>query len=387
MGRIQAMHDRLPDWLRYRNPITIANKMEIQFENGGVIRAFPLKIQGPRTFGFTEVFFDEMAFMQAVRTVWTGMIPTVGAKGVVIAVSTPNGKGNLFHDLWSNKGKVYNNIERIWIPHDANPEHGEKWLKAACDGLDKHEIQREYYGSFAVYTGQPVWTEFDQKTHIWQDETLPEIDPSKPVYFGWDLGFHFPAWTLWQKNSRDQWIGHAELQGYDIGFDDFCKKVRDICSALYDWDKMKEIHCMPPDAKIRYHQRAKSGAANDVGQVKITFKKGGIPPQVYFCPGEVGTRDNEAPRLKVMRALFKLRGDSLPGFIVSPKMELFIEGLAGGYCYAEGSDSEQPMKNEPGHLQDSAQAVFSATDRLFRIENQIPTETKKRPVIGWGTGM
>ena len=294
-----------------------------------------------------------------------------------------NGKGNLFADIWFNKDGLYKDIHRVpFLAHTQNPEHGAKWLKKVTQGLDKQMISREFYGSFAAYAGQPVWSAFDKVTHVWDTEEAPmDIQEGVPVYIGWDLGYHFPAATIAQRNTKDQWLFRAEIQGYDEDFEDFSKRVRDICSSIYQRDKVHEIHCVPPDAKFRYSNKSKSGAVNDIGQIKITFRtQQQGEPQVRFCPGEVGTRDNEAPRLKVMRALFKLRKDGLPGLMYHPSMELTIEGCMGGYCYPEKGNTEQPEKNEHGHLQDSQQAIVAAYDRM--TTSALPKqETKKRPRI------
>ena len=101
--RISRSDKHLPPWLKNRNPMTVDNKMYLEFERGGTIQAFPLKREGPQTFGFSEVGFDEMSRQEAVRSCWTGLIPTLGDSGKLVAVSTPKGKRNLFADLWFNK--------------------------------------------------------------------------------------------------------------------------------------------------------------------------------------------------------------------------------------------------------------------------------------------
>ena len=381
MDRAKSMYEGLPEWMKARNPMVMANMLEIRFRAGGKIRAFPLKREGPRTFGFTEVVFDEMAFQEAARTVWMGMIPTLGASGKVVAISTPNGRHNLFHEIWANKDHLYDDVHRIWLSHDKNPEHNNAWLKKATRGLDKQMIAREFHGSFAALVGSPVWSEFDTKMHVWDvDNTPMEIEEGVPVYIGWDLGYHSPAAVIAQRNSRDQWLFFREILGEDVDFDSFCDKVLQICNSLYDRKKTPEIHCMPPDARFRYNAKSRSGAANDIGQVKITFRSNRGEPQVRFCPGEVGTRENEAPRLKQMRKAWKLREDGRPGALVNPSMEFFIEGCQSGYCYPEGKESEQPHKNEYSHVQDACQAIVAAYAQMVKPSSN-KVSTKKRPRI------
>lgn len=388
MDRIRALHQSLPLWLTSRNPMVMNNQMEIRFRDGGKIRAFPLKREGPRTFGFTEVFFDEMAFQEVARKVWMGMTPALGARGIVLAVSTPNGEDNLFADIWFNKENRYSDIHRVpFLANTMNPEHGPDWLKLATRGMDKQMIAREFYGSFAAYAGQPVWDTFEKPTHVWDLDKAPmNIVEEVPVYIGWDLGYHYPAAIIAQRNSRDQWLFFKEIQGEDIDFSDFCDRVLQICNSLYKRDRVEEILCMPPDAKFRYHNKSLSGAVNDIGQVKITFTRKGRPPQVRLCPGEVGTRNNEAPRLKEVRKLWKLRGDGRPGIMIHPGMNIFIEGCLSGYCYPETGDSEQPEKTKHSHLQDAAQAIVSAYAKMTSSQLPKADTIKPRPRINLRSG-
>jgi hypothetical protein len=389
--RCKVIHNRLPTYFREFNPARIKTT-EILYAGGGRIKAFPLRRQGPRSFGFTEVFFDEMAFQEAVRSVWMGMIPTLGAAGVVLAVSTPNGRGNLFYDIWHNKNDRYDQIERIWIPFDAHPDHDEQWLRVQSGTLTQKEVAREYYGSFASYAGEPVWDQFKREWHVASEDEAAEweIDLNRPIYIGYDLGYHFPAATVWQRNTKDQWIGFLEYQDYDCDFETFCENLREKLVGLYgDRRRAMEIHCLPQDAKNRYHQRARSGAANDHAQVKKTFGFGARQARTAFCPAPVGTRDNEAPRLKETRKLWKRRADDLFGIRLHPRMELFIEGCDGGYCYPPEKGGEQPSKNEHSHPQDSAQTVFSSNP-ISRPERQkkTPGSGRKSPSrIGGRTGL
>lgn len=382
MNRIRFMHENLPEWMRVRNVFTMNNLLHIRFEAGGDIHAFPLKREGPRTFGFTEVFFDEMAFQEAVRSVWTGMAPTLGAKGRVLAVSTPNGKGNLFHDMWINKNNRYADLFRLKLEWHQNPEHGEDWVAGLKKSMDDQMIARELGLSFSVYAGDKVWPKFDKLTHIFDEE--PDVIEGSPVYIGWDLGFHNPAIVLAQVNSRDQLVIFGEVHGEDAEMSKFCKQVLQYCATKYDRRKCPEIHCLPPDARNRYRATNKqTGAVNDATEIQVAFKT--RPGSIKFGPGQVGTRDNEKPRLKETRKLFELRADGNPGILFSPGCEMLIEGCMGGYCYPERKHNapvgEDPMKNEYSHTQDALQMVVTCYNRIVNREADKKKDQPRRDRI------
>lgn len=378
--RISRSDKRLPDWLRMRNPLMVDNLMYLEFELGGTIQAFPLKREGPQTFGFTEVGFDEMALQEAVRTVWTGLIPTLGDRGKLVAVSTPNGKQNLFYDIWSNKDDAYKDIYRIKLHWTDNPEHDDEWFKKTTSGMDKQMVARMFELSFAAYYGTPVWSTWNDRMHK-AEET--EVYPDRPMFVGWDLGYNRPACIFAQRNSRDQWVGHREVVDTQISFDKFCEKVIINANAFYDRNVVPEIHCVPPDARHRYRNRSVSGATNDAAEIKQVFGKGNNPAKLIFAPTEVGTRAVEGPRLKETRKVFAMRSDGEPGAYFNEKMITFIEGCQGGYAYPEKGDSEVPDKNEYSDPQDAFQHIVTAYNRMVKPQNQYKkkeyTRQKRKP--------
>lgn len=380
--RISKCWHRLPDWMRDRNPLLKDNEIYLSFERGGTIQAFPLKREGPQTFGFTRVLFDEMALQDAARTVWMGMMPTLGAKGKLLAVSTPNGRGNLFADVWFNKDNSYGNIHRRTLHWSANPEHDQAWFSATTAGMDKQMIARMFELSFAVYAGQPVWPEFERRTHIVKDA---HVIPGRPVLVGWDFGYHFPAVSFWQYNTLSQYVGLRELSGYDVGFDVYCKNAKDFAHTFFDPRKNPCIHFIDPAGFQRYHSKSASGAVSDAHEIKNIW---GRDAQIRPGAIDVGTRTNEGVRLKSVRKLWPIRGDGRPGIVVDERMEKFIEGCQGGYCYPEKkSDSEEPEKNEMSHLQDTFQYVASGYSKMVAPQDYKKTATPRPSRIGHRTGL
>lgn len=385
MERINRVYHRLPEWMKRRNRLETDNQLILRFNRGGTIQAFPMKREGPQTFGFTRVFFDEMALQEAARTTWTGMIPTLGARGKLLAVSTPNGRANFFYDVWSNRNGLYKGVYRRKIHWTENPEHDHAWYVAATAGMDKQMIARMFELSFAVYAGAPVYPEFDVVTHVIELEKI-QIITSKPALVGWDFGYHYPAASLWQFTQNDILQGFHEIQGYDRGFDQFCAEVKLYFASKIDIKRQPLIHFVDPAGRQPYRTRAKSGAVNDVGEIKQQW--GGPSTQVYFGAMEVGRRASEGPRLKEVRRLLRLRADGNPGMRISDDMELTKEGFMGGYCYPDRQrDSEEPEKNESSHLQDTNQYVTTGAVKLFqpgREDREETTAGRRRPRPGRG---
>lgn len=80
-----------------------SNKEEIVFESGG--RVIALDSKGARSYS-GNVFLDEYAYHPHATAVWDASVPaTLLGDARIRVVSTPNGVGNEFHDLWEHATK------------------------------------------------------------------------------------------------------------------------------------------------------------------------------------------------------------------------------------------------------------------------------------------
>lgn len=374
MERIRKVYHRMPEWIKSRNPIATDNNLFISFVKGGTIQAFPCKREGPQTFGFTEALFDEMALQEAARTTWVGLIPTLGAHGKVFAVSTPNGKFNFFYDLWSNKGKQYDEINRIKLHWRLHPEHDDAWYAQQTAKLDEQAIARMYELSFSHYLGERVFPEFE--SHHIVPET--EVMKNRPMYLGWDFGYHFPALVFAQKNTLDQYVTHREYVDFSVPFHKYVKDSYDFCNSFFNPKKQSLIHCVDVAGFQSYHSTSESGARNDIEEIRKIY---GRESQIRKGSIDVGTRDNEGSRIKAVRKVLALREDHRSSLLVNNQCEWLIDGFNGGYSYPE-KGGDQPLKNEYSHTQDCLQAIVTADAKMFRKTDKEKKKTKYNRIGG-----
>lgn len=104
-------------------------KEEVQLPNGSRIISLPANADTCRGFS-GNVFLDEFAFHKDSREIWKAMYPTASRGYKIRVSSTPNGKSNMFYELWqhSNAAKHMTSI------HDAAREG----LKVDIDELRKN---------------------------------------------------------------------------------------------------------------------------------------------------------------------------------------------------------------------------------------------------------
>ena len=102
MSRIRMAYEMLPKWLK---PGVLSwNKGSIEFSNGSKVEACSTSPDSARGKSCDVLVIDECAFVppNLMEELWASVYPVISsAKGTkVILVSTPNGSGNLFHELY-----------------------------------------------------------------------------------------------------------------------------------------------------------------------------------------------------------------------------------------------------------------------------------------------
>lgn len=153
-------------------------------------------IKAARGQSLTYIVIDEAAFIQGMDEAWKDMYPTVSAGGNVIIISTVNGMGNwyqqMFHDA-VNKRNTFNVIDIDYMEH---PEYRDpEWVKQAKANMRPREWAQEFERSF-LHSGNTFFT----------DSVLSELD--KNTRFTYPMKKLFPEWDT-DKNLTD---GNDEVQ-------------------------------------------------------------------------------------------------------------------------------------------------------------------------------
>jgi hypothetical protein len=82
-------------------PLATDNTYELEFATGGQAIAQPATPKAGRGIPATLVVLDEQAWQAYAALIWTAVTPTLATTGGrLIVLSSVNGQGNLFHELW-----------------------------------------------------------------------------------------------------------------------------------------------------------------------------------------------------------------------------------------------------------------------------------------------
>jgi hypothetical protein len=90
----------------------------------------------------TLVILDEFARHQYAEEGWKAFIPVVADGGQIIIVSTANGIGGIFYDLWMNAEE--RGVTASFLPWTNHPRRDEAWYDRVARALSEHDRAEQY---------------------------------------------------------------------------------------------------------------------------------------------------------------------------------------------------------------------------------------------------
>lgn len=176
--KVVKILDNLPPWMRLCN--YEKSQQEVRFENGSQIKAIPTTDDAGRSEALSLLIIDEAAFVRNFEEIWSALFPTLSEGGGAIVLSTPNGVGGQYHDLWigAETGGMdeddvgENGFHPIRLPWDVHPEHGEEYFAKMSSKLGARKTAQELLCDF-LSSGEnfikpvtSVWINQEQRTPI-----------------------------------------------------------------------------------------------------------------------------------------------------------------------------------------------------------------------------
>lgn len=228
--RIRLAYEQLPNWLK---PGVIEyGKTSMVLSNGSSIGISTTSSDAGRGDSCNCLVLDELAFIDnhLVESFWKSVYPIISSskKSKIFIASTPNGTGNLFHDIYSNAVKGNNNWTASRIDWWEIPGRDEKWKMDTINSLGSTQIFDQEFGCQFIETGESVL----------DDELVRKasLTISKPKHI-FDEG-HYHVWSL-PDETRTYTIGVDISEG--VGDAASVVQVLDI-TDLTDIDQVAVYH-------------------------------------------------------------------------------------------------------------------------------------------------
>ena len=171
------------------------NMLEVVLPNGSKISALPANPDTARGFS-ANVFLDEFAFHKDSGKIWKALFPVISAGWKIRVVSTPNGKGNKFYELVTDKSST------VWSRHvvdiyqavaDGLPRDVEL-LKAGLNDADAwaQEFELQWLDEASA------WLSYDLIHGVEDDLSgLPMHYTGGMCFVGVDIGIRNDLFVIW----------------------------------------------------------------------------------------------------------------------------------------------------------------------------------------------
>ena len=125
VSKTMFMYDELPRWLKL--PAKEKNKLSLRLKNGSKITAKSSNADAARSEAVSLLLIDEAAFIDNIEETFTAAQQTLATGGQCMALSTPNGIGNWFHQTWEKAESRENSFLPIRLPWTVHPERNQSW--------------------------------------------------------------------------------------------------------------------------------------------------------------------------------------------------------------------------------------------------------------------
>jgi len=189
--KVKAIIKHLPPWMRI-SEIIVDNRTSFELSNGSQIKGSSTAGDAGRSESLSLLVVDEAAHVEKLDDLWTALYPTLSTGGRCIALSTPNGVGNWFHQNCVESENGTNDFHMTTLLWDVHPDRDKTWFEKETKNMSKRQIAQELECNFNV-SGETVihpddiqWyleravapeyrTGFDRNYWIWK-----RYNPEKP---------------------------------------------------------------------------------------------------------------------------------------------------------------------------------------------------------------
>ena len=129
---------------------------------------------------------DEAAHVEGLDELWTGLYPTLSTGGRCIALSTPNGVGNWFHQTCVDAEIEKNDFHLVTLSWQVHPDRDQAWYDKETMNMSRRQVAQELECNFNM-SGETVFHS--------EDMQLIEANLQDPKY---RTGFDRNLW-IWEE--------------------------------------------------------------------------------------------------------------------------------------------------------------------------------------------
>jgi hypothetical protein len=124
---IDLNYEKLPGFLKTAVKAGRASRQKLELVNGSVIKILPKSKNAGRGSTPSLIIIDEAAFNEYMNDIWKSIEPALDKGGDCIIISTTNGVGNWYHNVYTKAENGENTFHPIFIPWWRYPDRSNPW--------------------------------------------------------------------------------------------------------------------------------------------------------------------------------------------------------------------------------------------------------------------
>ncbi len=205
----------LPEWMKPSKEGKW-NDHKKQFPENGSNMHFGTP-ERARGLAITYLILDEAAFIPDMEKHWKAMYPTLSTGGNCIVISTVNGLGNWYEEVYHAAQDKKNDFNIIDLEYTQHPEyHNDKWVRDQKSQLGEKGWQQEVLGSFLgsgeTYIPAHIIGDLQQATR--------NNTPKKKLFKKWANSGEEKSHDEWNQDGA-MWMWQLPKEGHEyiIGVD------------------------------------------------------------------------------------------------------------------------------------------------------------------------
>lgn len=270
-------------------------------------------------------------------------------------------------DSWYNSKNGFRIVD---LSYEADPrKRTHEWKAEAKMGMPSAEWAREYGKEWIVYDGRPVYGDYDDERHGFNDNII--VPRRARLLCGWDAGPNDVnlAWVLGitvPDAARITWIDEYFTDDGDA--ESFIEVIHSRLQL--EWIKIRGFVVHVADQSVFTKSGVARHAFSDI------MRRFGMPP----IPGVIGfaARRTATERLLVTSHR-TVDGVTLPDWrLHTGRCPILREAMRGGYAYPKtsalsGQYKEVPLKNKFSHIANAMEYACSkltVTTSAVKYEGQ-----------------
>jgi hypothetical protein len=219
LQKAKYCHRFLPEWMKFRGPPINMTQTKIEYANESYIESLPSASDPARGESVHLVIIDELAYLPNSEEAWASIEPIADIGGRVIALSTAQGEGNLFHALWIGATAGTNRFKNMFHPWWANGRD-QAWYDKKKEDLPEWQLAQEYPDNpeeAFLKSGHPVFsTEMLRALRVSDPLARGNLEQYRSWSFVERLGGNLSIWAWPDSNGRYA-IGADPSQGMEHG--------------------------------------------------------------------------------------------------------------------------------------------------------------------------